>query len=716
MVKRKKIYANIAKSLTIILIISIFFCAVSAFAASDADQNNHRKIAENSMYTLYFNDKAESFYIRSNKSGKIFSSNIDPNYYSIDFLSPLWQNNINALFTFSYLNFEGERKSANNLTEKHTLKVSDIKSGVKLQYEFTKLKISLSVQLRLTEQGISLMFPDDGIIENLDGIGYGLESIEPLPFFGAASDEAGGYIFIPDGSGSLMRFENFQDPYRNMPYTWPIYSENHLIWKENKTVDEGLLMPCFGIKKTDTAMFAIISNGQFDANVTVAPSLFIAGLNRVYASFVIRKSYEVALPDKAAKIRFDKERIHTDREILFVPLEDEKSNYSGMAEAYRNYLKRNGILKEPVKKPSTEISLFGMCNEPRMFFSHKVVMTSFNDAKEITNQLMEQGADSLRISMIGFGDKGAEGRNTGGKPAVKLGGGRAWNDFAEYAHLKDISVSFYEDYNTADTSNASFSKRKDVIIKQSGLPMVNSTENLYVYNPLITLKRFTDRIFKKYVPLKAGGIVFEKFGENIYDSFGKGKELTRFSYSGIAGKMMNETKEALGFAAMTKGNDYLLQFSDAIYSLDYQDSGRFIIDENVPFYQMVVHGYKGYTSCDFGNLSHDFDFLRLKWVEYGYIPSFLLTWESPSLLKKTAYNTLFSTEFSNWRDTVVKTSHEFNKIFSLVGKAEMTEHQRLTDELIKVNYSNGKCVYINYSDKEIEIDNDTVKAMDYLIK
>ena len=81
---------------------------------------------------------------------------------------------------------------------------------------------------------------------------------------------------------------------------------------------------------------------------------------------------------------------------------------------------------------------------------------------------------------------------------------------------------------------------------------------------------------------------------------------------------------SLGGVAVNQGNAYVLDRVSRIRRAPGGDSSFFFADETVPFYQMVLHGIVPYTT-DPGNIGPDFAGQKLKWVEFGSEPVFLLT-------------------------------------------------------------------------------------------
>ncbi|NLC68631.1 MAG: hypothetical protein GX754_07600, partial [Clostridiaceae bacterium] len=132
------------------------------------------------------------------------------------------------------------------------------------------------------------------------------------------------------------------------------------------------------------------------------------------------------------------------------------------------------------------------------------------------------------------------------------------------------------------------------------------------------------------------------------------------------------------------------------------------------FYQMVVHGSIPYSS-DPGNLSYDLRYHVLKWVEYGCMPYFELTFQKSINLKNTEYSRLFTSYYSQWNDVIADVYNELNSRLKDVWSESITLHEKLDKDLYKVEYSNGAIVYINYGMQQAQADGFIVKPQDFLV-
>ena len=88
-------------------------------------------------------------------------------------------------------------------------------------------------------------------------------------------------------------------------------------------------------------------------------------------------------------------------------------------------------------------------------------------------------------------------------------------------------------------------------------------------------------------------------------------------------------------------------------------------------------------------------------IEYGFAPYFEITAESPRKLKGTDYEQLFTSEYAQWKDSILKTAKEFEALAEFYSEY-MIKHEQVTDTLAAVTYSNGKTIVVNYSQAEAE--------------
>jgi hypothetical protein len=159
--------------------------------------------------------------------------------------------------------------------------------------------------------------------------------------------------------------------------------------------------------------------------------------------------------------------------------------------------------------------------------------------------------------------------------------------------------------------------------------------------------------------------------------------------------------------------DYSFPYLDGIVNVPIGTNAFFIIDQDIPLYQMIVHG-----SLDYGSslLNYNFDEdktdLQLQLIEYGASPHYVFTWRESSLMKNTGMSRFFNTTFAVWKDGAISTYKQVNEPLQYVTGALMIDHQALGD-VRAVTYSNGVTIYINYGAEDTTVNGITVPARGY---
>lgn len=175
-----------------------------------------------------------------------------------------------------------------------------------------------------------------------------------------------------------------------------------------------------------------------------------------------------------------------------------------------------------------------------------------------------------------------------------------------------------------------------------------------------------------------------------------------------------DMRDADRSVAVQGGNQYALAWASWLSDIPQSDSGNVLADEAVPFFQMVVSGSIPYTG-QAGNEAYDLDIQRLKWLEYGYTPYFELTWEDPLLLKDTAYNQLFSSQYADWKTLLESVYKEFAITLKPIAGQKMQAHEKLAPDVYRVTYENGAVALVNYTDSAVQAGDVTVPAKGYRI-
>ncbi len=100
----------------------------------------------------------------------------------------------------------------------------------------------VALEYYLNDFGVEVRFPANGL--SFDESAYELNSISILPYMGAGVSDYTGYTLIPDGSGTLMRFEDVEK-YFNV--TGKVYGDDYAYQEISGANQEVFRMPVFGV-------------------------------------------------------------------------------------------------------------------------------------------------------------------------------------------------------------------------------------------------------------------------------------------------------------------------------------------------------------------------------------------------------------------------------------------------------------------------------------
>lgn len=681
---------------------------------ADSPVEGLRTVAENSTLRFDYDEAGADVYVMDKRSGKVWSNVVDENYYKEELAN---RNVMSQLLTVTFAKENGnismvnvfdngEKNSSFDLSAKY--ENNELLLGVSL----TSADISFEIRMWLDETGLNYEIPWDSVKENSTNM---LVNIQMMPTFGAAIAGEDGYILLPDGSGTLINYKNYDDPNAKL-YTYSFYGTDQLDIGLIQTNAEqgyyGLMLPVCGMSHHDGAILTAVTEGEGDTVLNVAPSGFkFKGLNRTYLTFNYR-TYNSVQVDGTEYIEIVPHVNKVDRAVKIFFLDAEHNTYSDMAVAYREYLEQEGILKE--KKSSGEIplvlDLVMGANETGLFGSKLISATTYKQAAEIIKSLSKE-VPNLSVTLEGWGKGGYDTLPTNPKLERRFGGKKGWNELTDVCEEKDVQLYLNMDFVNADKETGRFNNRKDTVrLAQGGI--VNLGDR-YILNPTQVLKNLYQKAVKKMKLQDDESIRFDAIGSILTYDFNKSNYCSRTEMQNSYEKVLKQAAKKLSQVAVSGGNQYVLPYATLLSDIPDKHSDYYFGDKSVPFYQIVVHGSVDYTSAP-GNRAYDLQQQKLKWIETGSLPYFILTYESPIVLNKTSYNDLFSSEYSVWKQDIEEIAKEFNEKLADVWNGKIQKHEE-RDGAVIVTYENDCRIYINYSEVAIQVDGMEIPAMDYTV-
>lgn len=633
---------------------------------------------------------------------------------------------------------EGSDTVQTYLTKEKTnkLKIESIENGAKVTFQFVKEKLEFAMEYRLFEDGFELTIPETSIKE---GGKAKFVSIEPLPFWNAASDKEEGAIFLPDGSGALMKYRashpQFFAGYSEMIYgADPAYvTQSHenidQMWRQRLAPKEKIALPVFGNYRNGVGSLGIVTQGQYDAKVNGTPSGIRAiPYYRTSAEFVYRWNDVIFIGTSGEIPFFQGDWIKGDRQTRYVLLQDERADYVGMAQAYGKYLQAEQDVK-PVEQATVplKVKLMGGILRDEVLGKTFISMTTFDQAREIIDAFQQKGIANLELTFSGWSDDGLYGDQPDHFPVEKkLGGAKELKALAAYAANKGVSLYLEANYARAFSESDGMKKNKDAIrgmdreVAPSTDYYIGSRWNIdsrlyYWMKPERVISKHLNKELDDYAKLGISGVHLAYWGDTLYSDI-DAKTLTARSETASAWvKAADAVREAAGGASVDYGFAYMLGHIDGISQAPL-DSSHFIYnDETVPFYQIAVRGLVPY-SANAINLRNDAQNELLRMVEYGALPSLELTYEPTTKLQRTMEDRLWSSEYTTWLDDAAKQYKELEQIYTAISNQAIADHEQLGSSVYRTTYANGTKVIVNYGSAHASIDGISVPAAGYVMQ
>lgn len=699
------------------------------------NEGKYVSVAKTDKLELFYNDAKGAIQVKNLESGYLWKGICDNDVYDMSggSVNKMWKSYLQSPITITYNNLK--RRDSGARTEYagkdcKWLETEYIDNGVSVTYGFTTPGIYVTVEYTLDDDQLVVRVPTDKIQEKAR---FAVTTIELLPYLGASRNEAGGYLFYPDGSGAITTYEKADTrPSNVLGASYYTYTNRFLAFQNLFDFDSysryTAAMPVYGIKNGDDAMFAVFTEGAENTGVVVYPSGYVVDLNHAGFEIYTRNVYNVNAYSMSTAEgsatggsiqRVDKYLIPENREARYFFLSGEDADYGGMAATYRDYLVERGLLKEAIasgEEMPLALRLLMGTTKGGMVFDEYVTMTDFDQVQEILGRLSDAGITSTEVVLTSW-MKGYDEYEYWG-PARQLGGTGGLKDLNKYLETAAGNRVYLDNaFMFASSETSGISEKDDVAY--DGLNLEISATNMdgtvfYLVNPLAAYKRnlkFLDKL-EKYDLL---GVAYSDVGQYAYADFNEAAPYTKTATVTQLKELLASTADTNRRIASQGANQYVYGYTDYLFDLREESYGFSITDYAVPFLQMVVSGRIPYSTEGAGNLSYDLQTQKLKWIEYGAIPYFYLTYESALKLRDTGYQRLFSSTYDDWEGVMVDTYKEFRDNLSCVYGVQMTDHNYLTDDLIRIDYANGIAIYINYGGEEAEAEGVTVPAKGYVV-
>ena len=675
-----------------------------------------------------------------------------PWYYMSSSISDLLINDLHRLFVEELGYTEEELKKDNDGV--NTVDVERAEFNVQIDYTME------GDNLRVDIPEDKIYYPKDFTLDNI-------QLHQNLLDFDTSTS---GYYLLPDGSGSLMNFNNGRDSIRNEAVYVQIYGVDDSREAESKSAYfNNSILPVYGCTvrgaskaanaevatvddfgesyytvnpMTELAadnnvskyngLFAVIESGETFTGL-VAHSASAGDHNRLIPEFRINEclkmdSFASTQQDSGEKYsKYQFQHYLGKISVVYHISDGEDATYSGMANYYKNQL--FGDEKTEKKEYYSTVETVGVINGYAYFlgigYNKKIPLTSFDQTLEIAKDLKASGFNNMNVRLTGWCNGGYEhGMLDKLKVSKELGGSDKFTSLKDSLDKENIGLFPDVDYQFVYRNEESVS-RKDQCATLNGArtTVINIFDPVdfqswnYMPRAALTIpamQRNLDSFLENYSAYNNKNLSLRSIGDKITANYREEDIMERQETLENLVKQISGVKDKDYTLMGTTGQDPFLKYLDYVNNLPVTSAGYDKTDYSIPFAAMVLSGHVQYTG-DAINLSNNDRLDLLQMIESGAGAYYTLTAEQYEEISYSEYEYLYSTKYENIKQTVIDSYKYLSEALRDVYGLSIVKHKILADGVNMVTYENGTNIVVNYNETDYSANGVTCKAKDYSV-
>lgn len=610
------------------------------------------------------------------------------------------------------------------------------------EYEYDSSRINVSTETGKAAFNVAIYYRLEGdelvVDVPMEEIVYSSENpityLTALPYFGAAGMDEQGYMFVPDGPGGIINFNNgkiSQAAYYNQVYGYDIGLTRDAVVDDSK-----VSYPLIGMAKEGGSYLCAIESGSSYAIVEADVAGRMNGFNSVKFTYTMLHGEDMDISGKSdVTVRTYERELPKEKlsqRYMFIDSDD----YVKMATKYREYLmKTYPTLSDSAKDelPFVVEMIGGVDNKDHVFgvpVTKDLPLTSYKAANNIMEELSESGVNNFTVKYTGWSNGGVHNSSMRKvKPTKKLGSKSSLKDFIAGAKEKNVDV--YMDANfqfvyknkllfdgySVNRDTSKFVSRE--IVKLSYYSPIYFAElaeeyEYYVARPSYVMGNI-DSVRDYITGLGTSNISFGDISRQLCGDYNYKKHVSREEAMNMITDKYKELADSGSLIMANSDNFYNVPYADIITGSVLSNKKFNIVDETIPFYQIALHGIVDYTAESL-NLSQDAGETFLKSAELGAGLYYTITDEPTSVLQDSKYTEYFATEYSLWKDEIVENYERFSKDFAGTFDEYIVNHEKVANNVYKTEFSGGLTVVVNYNYNPFRYEGTEIPARDYIVK
>lgn len=600
----------------------------------------------------------------------------------------------------------------------------DSATAHKEKYEKGDIAFKLVVNYQIKDGSVYV----DAKYENLvEDSAAKLTKLSLLDFFGSYSEpQQGDYIFVPDGSGALIKTDTRDDSF-DSELSFPVYGGDAASGHANSGTANALI-PAYGMKQGNNAFVTVINSG--DAIATVNADR-VRGGNELYEAGV---SFDITpCTESKGKFYMSSESYDGDIGLCIRFLGGSNADYTGMAAAAREQLIRERKLStrtvEEQEYLPLDLTVIGVSDDTLFSFKRlnlrkEKTFTDFEQALDMLTRMKSKGINSIKLRYKGALSGGADQSSImTASLLARLGSRSDLKDLVEYVNAQNmemyldvdlLSAAKSDSFSSGKTAGSIFGKKAEY--NAANRASATLGKEAYAkrllgikYVEKSTVELLSNTRFSQFT-----GFCLNDVGSLLYSDYKNG-----FNRQESA-EMISEQLPSLtaNMKLMTDtGNFCVIKNVSFISHLPSSASQSRSAYVSVPFLQLVLHGIVGYSGEPL-NFSEDTKTSFLRCVEYGASPAYEWTYSSTYADKKNKSGEdgaeASGVYYENWIASASEQYERADAALKDLQASRMTSHSEIMNGVFCTEYDTGAKIYVNYTDSDVTVSGITVPAGDFL--
>lgn len=699
-------------------------------------------IAENDNLKLYFDETTTNFAVQSKSDNYVWwatplNADKDENAKTAQ------KKNMQSPLYVVYGDVSSHTSQRMNIYDasikSDDFSVEQIENGVKVIYRLSKIEAEIPMTITLEKDNVNVSVITSEIKEQeaTDTKGLVLLDIGLLQFFGAAGMEDEGYMVVPDGSGAVINYNNQR--INAQAYSNDVYGRDTsigVLTRPSKT--EQVYLPVIGAvtngEKSKHGFMAIAKSGETCASVNATVSgQNSTSYNNTWFEFKVRAEDTYYMGTRKLTVYEQGNINQPNLTVGYYPLSSENLSYVDIAEAYRNYLiEQKGFTdKNDNITNSYYLDLYGGTVKAQSIAGFPVNLetaaTTYEQAQEIIKQLNDLGVDDIVANYNDFNGAGIKGMITADvNYAGTLGGKNAYKSLADYVnsvnaklfasagitYMKDSGNGYSYTLNACKAITKAYATTNNWDIA-FGIPnqvrLVTKTTLSPYYWPDLYKKISTSFASEGIKTISLGDATTLLYSDYSRENY------SRTDTMNILVDGYKQFKDA-GFTLLASGaNAYALPYVDYLTDVPVTSSNFDLFDYDIPFYEIVIHGYLPYTTKAVNASANANDTIMLALLTATPV-HYDMMYADPNDFTDSDYETLFYSNYKGWLEPSAKVYKLYQDELKDFANLHITGYNRISGDEMETEFDGGKTIKVNTREMTLTVNGKDIDLAQYGLK